>query len=63
MCIRDRPCRVRDPDRKGKVESAVGHAQQKLRGLRFESIEEAQAYLDRWEVELARKMNELAAPA
>jgi transposase len=43
------PCRVRDPDRKGKVESAVGHAQQKLRGLRFESIEEAQAYLDRWE--------------
>lgn len=21
------PCRVRDPDRKGKVESAVGHAQ------------------------------------
>jgi transposase len=43
------PCRVRDPDRKGKVESAVGHAQQKLRGLRFENIEEAQAYLDRWE--------------
>ncbi len=43
------PCRVRDPDRKGKVESAVGHAQQKLRGLRFESIEEAQACLDRWE--------------
>ena len=43
------PCRVRDPDRKGKVESAVGHAQQKLKGLRFESIEEAQTYLDRWE--------------
>ena len=43
------PCRVRDPDRKGKVESAVGHAQQKLKGLRFESIDEAQAYLDRWE--------------
>jgi transposase len=43
------PCRVRDPDRKGKVESAVNHAQQKLRGLRFESVEEAQAYLDRWE--------------
>jgi transposase len=43
------PCRVRNPDRKGKVESAVGHAQQKLRGLRFESIEEAQTYLDRWE--------------
>jgi transposase len=44
------PCRVRDPDRKGKVESGVGHAQKTpLRGLRFESLEQAQAYLDRWE--------------
>jgi transposase len=44
------PCRVRDPDRKGKVESAVGHAQKTpLKGLRFESIEEAQVYLDGWE--------------
>lgn len=44
------PCRVQDPDRKGKVESAVGHAQKTpLKGLRFESLEEAQAYLDRWE--------------
>ena len=44
------PCRVRDPDRKGKVESGVGHAQKTpLKGLRFESREEAQAYLDRWE--------------
>ena len=43
------PCRVRHPDRKGKVEAAVGHAQQKLQGLRFESLEEGQAYLDRWE--------------
>ncbi len=44
------PCRVRDPDRKGKVESGVGHAQKTpLKGLRFESAEEAQAYLDRWE--------------
>jgi len=43
------PCRVRHPDRKGKVESGVRHAQQKVRGLRFESIEEAQTYLDRWE--------------
>jgi transposase len=43
-------CRVGDPDRKGKVESAVGHAQRTpLKGLRFESIDEAQAYLDRWE--------------
>ena len=44
------PCRVRDPDRKGKVESGVGHAQKTpLKGLRFETIEEAQSYLDRWE--------------
>ncbi len=43
------PCRVRHPDRKGKVESGVRHAQQKVRGLRFESLEQAQAYLDRWE--------------
>ena len=44
------PCRVRDPDRKGKVESAVGHAQKTpLKGLRFETLAEAQAHLDRWE--------------
>jgi hypothetical protein len=44
------PCRVRDPDRKGKVESGVGHAQRTpLKGLRFESLAEAQGYLDRWE--------------
>jgi transposase len=44
------PCRVRDPDRKGKVESSVGHAKRTpLKGLRFESLEEAQSYLDRWE--------------
>src|SRR2546422_999619 len=44
------PCRVRDPDRKGKVESGVGHAQRTpLKGLRFESLDEAQAYLDHWE--------------
>jgi hypothetical protein len=41
---------VRDPDRKGKVESGVGHAKRTpLKGLRFESLEEAQAYLDRWQ--------------
>src|SRR2546430_8824282 len=44
------PCRVRDPDRKGKVESGVGHAQKTpLQGKRFETLEEAQAYLDHWE--------------
>jgi transposase len=44
------PCRVNDPDRKGKVESGVGHAKKTpLKGQRFESLEEAQAYLDHWE--------------
>jgi transposase len=48
------PCRVRDPDRKGKVESGVGHAQKTpLKGMRFESEDEAQAYLDRWETNWA----------
>jgi hypothetical protein len=44
------PCRVRNPDRKGKVEAGVAHAQKTpLKGLRFERLEDAQAYLDRWE--------------
>jgi transposase len=43
------PCRVYHADRKGKVESGVDHAQKKLKGLRFESLEGGQAYLDRWE--------------
>ena len=44
------PCRVQDPDRKGKVESGVGHAQKTpLKGLRFESLKEAQTHLDNWE--------------
>jgi transposase len=48
------PCRVRDPDRKGKVESGVGHAQQTpLKGQRFDTIEAAQAYLDAWETRWA----------
>jgi transposase len=42
------PCRVRDPDRKGKVEAGIGHTQKALRGLRFETLEDAQVYLDRW---------------
>jgi transposase len=48
------PCRIRHANRKGKVEAAVGHAQATpLKGLRFESLEEAQAYLDRWETRWA----------
>ena len=48
------PCRVRDPDRKGKVEAGIGHTQKTpLRGLRFETLEQAQTYLDRWEAHWA----------
>jgi transposase len=47
------PCRVGDPDRKGKVESAIGHTQGALTGLRFEQLEESQAYLDRWDARWA----------
>jgi hypothetical protein len=47
---------VRDPDRKGKVESGVAHAQKTpLKGKKFESLEEAQAYLDHWEENWADK--------
>jgi transposase len=48
------PCRAGDPDRKGKVERGVGHAKNTpLKGLRFESLEEAQSYLDHWETRWA----------
>jgi transposase len=44
------PCRVGDPDRKGKVEAGIGHTQKTpLHGQRFETIEAAQTYLDRWD--------------
>jgi transposase len=50
------PCRINHPDRKGKVESSVGHAQKTpLKGQRFETLAEAQAYLDRWEENWADK--------
>ena len=48
------PCRVGAPNRKGKVESGVGHAQATpLKGQRFESPAAAQAYLDHWETRWA----------
>jgi len=44
------PCRIQDPDRKGKVESEDRpHSETPLKGMRFESLKEAQAHLDRWE--------------
>ena len=48
------PCRVGDPDRKGKVESGIGHTQKTpLQGMRFETLEEGQTYLDRWDTRWA----------
>lgn len=43
------PCRPYAPDLKGKVESAVGYTQETaLKGRRFESIEQQNALLMRW---------------
>jgi transposase len=48
------PARVRDPNRKGTVEHAIGHTQSTaLKGRRFESIEEQNAHLEHWETKWA----------
>ena len=44
------PARVRDPNRKGTVENAIGHTQgTALKGRRFETIEEQNEWLMHWE--------------
>ena len=44
------PARVRDPNRKGSVEHAIGHTQSTaLKGRRFESIDEQNTFLEHWE--------------
>ena len=44
------PARVRDPNRKGTVENAIQHTQgTALKGKRFESIDEQNQHLTRWE--------------
>jgi transposase len=43
------PCRVRDPNRKGTVESAIQHTQGALIGKRFDAIEAQNAWLVQWE--------------
>ncbi|MGH8634311.1 MAG: IS21 family transposase [Burkholderiales bacterium] len=44
------PTRVRDPNRKGTVESAIQHTQATaLKGRRFDSLEAQNAYLLHWE--------------
>ena len=48
------PARVRDPNRKGSVENAIGHTQgTALKGRRFESIEEQNEFLEHWETKWA----------
>jgi transposase len=50
------PARVRDPNRKGTVESAIQHTQSTaLKGKRFETIEEQNAFLAHWEENWAAK--------
>lgn len=44
------PCRVRDPNRKGTVENAIGHTQTTaLKGRKFDSIEAQNEWLAHWE--------------
>jgi len=48
------PARVRDPNRKGTVENAIGHTQATaLKGRRFESLEEQNTFLEHWETKWA----------
>ena len=48
------PARVRDPNRKGSVENAIGHTQATaLKGRRFESIDEQNTFLEHWETKWA----------
>lgn len=48
------PARVRDPNRKGTVENAIQHTQSTaLKGRRFETIEEQNAFLEQWETKWA----------
>ena len=50
------PARVRDPNRKGTVEHAIGHTQATaLKGRRFESIAEQNEFLQHWELNWAAK--------
>lgn len=48
------PARVRDPNRKGSVEHAIGHTQATaLKGRRFESLAEQNDFLEHWETKWA----------
>jgi len=43
------PCRVRDPNRKGMVETAIQHPQGALKGRTFETLDAQNAWLAQWE--------------
>lgn len=48
------PARIRDPNRKGSVENAIGHTQgTALKGRKFESLDEQNAFLEHWETRWA----------
>ena len=48
------PTRLRDPNRKGTVENAIGHTQSTaLKGRRFETIDEQNTFLEHWETKWA----------
>ena len=48
------PARVRDPNRKGTVENAIGHTQSTaLKGKRFHSLQEQNDHLEHWETKWA----------
>jgi transposase len=48
------PARVRDPNRKGTVENAIGHTQATaLKGKRFETLDAQNEYLEHWETRWA----------
>ena len=48
------PCRVRDPNRKGSVESAIQHTQgTALKGRRFDALDDQNAFLAHWEAKWA----------
>jgi transposase len=50
------PARVRDPNRKGTVEHAIGHTQATaLKGKRFASTDDQNAFLEHWECNWAAK--------
>ena len=50
------PARVRDPNRKGTVENAIGHTQATaLKGRRFDSLQEQDEFLAHWERNWAAK--------